>query len=62
VGSVVLESASEIFKDIFKEAHLLIYGVLLVVVVLFLPEGIVGTLAARLRRRALFGGIKASTT
>jgi len=33
-----------------------------VVVVLFLPEGIVGTLAARLRRRAMFGGIKASTT
>jgi len=59
VGSVVLESASEIFKNIFKEAHLLIYGVLLVVVVLFLPEGIVGTLAAYLRRRAMFGGIGA---
>ncbi len=58
VGSVVLESASELFKDIFKEAHLLIYGVLLVVVVLFLPEGIVGTLAAFLRRRAMFGGGK----
>jgi branched-chain amino acid transport system permease protein len=59
VGSVVLESASEIFKNIFKEAHLLIYGVLLVVVVLFLPEGIVGSLAAFLRRRALLGGLKA---
>lgn len=58
VGSVVLESASELFKDIFKEAHLLIYGVLLVVVVLFLPEGIVGTLTAFLRRRAMFGGIR----
>jgi len=33
--------------------------VLLVVVVLFLPEGIVGTLAAFLRRRARFGGMKA---
>ena len=61
VGSVVLESASEMFKNVFKEAHLLIYGVLLVVVVLFLPEGIVGTLAAFLRRRARFGGMKAST-
>jgi len=59
VGSVVLESASEMFKNVFKEAHLLIYGVLLVVVVLFLPEGIVGTLSAFLRRRALFGGIRA---
>jgi len=27
VGSVVLETASEIFKNTFKEAHLLIYGV-----------------------------------
>jgi len=59
VGSVVLESAAELFKDVFKEAHLLIYGVLLVVVVLFLPEGIVGTLTALLRRRAMFGGMKA---
>jgi branched-chain amino acid transport system permease protein len=59
VGAVVLESAAELFKDIFKEAHLLIYGVLLVVVVLFLPEGIVGTLGAFLRRRAIFGGMKA---
>jgi len=60
VGSVVLESAAELFKNFFKEAHLLIYGVLLVVVVLFLPEGIIGTLGALLRRRALLGGIKAS--
>jgi branched-chain amino acid transport system permease protein len=53
VGSVILETASELFKNLFQEAHLLIYGVLLVVVVLFLPEGIVGTLAQRLRRRAV---------
>ena len=59
VGSVVLESASEIFKNVFKEAHLLIYGVLLVVVVLFLPEGIIGAITAFLRRRAMFGGMKA---
>jgi len=30
-----------------------------VVVVLFLPEGIIGTITALLRRRAMFGGIKA---
>ena len=51
VGSVVLETASEVFKNIFKEAHLLIYGALLIVVVLFLPEGIVGSITAALRRR-----------
>lgn len=50
VGSVVLESAAEVFKNIFQEAHLLIYGVLIVIVVLFLPEGIVGTISQRMRR------------
>jgi hypothetical protein len=48
VGSVVLESAAEIFKNVFKEAHLMIYGVLIVVVVLFMPEGIVGTIVRKL--------------
>ena len=37
------------FKNVFKEAHLLIYGILVVLVVLFLPEGIVGTLIRKLR-------------
>ena len=55
VGSVVLETASEIFKNTFKEAHLLIYGVLLVVVVLFMPGGIVGTITGFLRRREMPG-------
>ncbi|TMQ24216.1 MAG: branched-chain amino acid ABC transporter permease [Deltaproteobacteria bacterium] len=45
VGAIVLVPAEELFKNVFEEAHLLIYGVLIVVVVLFLPEGIVGTVA-----------------
>ena len=49
IGSIVLEIAAEIFKNIFKEAHLLIYGVPIVVVVLFLPEGIMGTITNKLR-------------
>jgi branched-chain amino acid transport system permease protein len=53
VGAVVLETASEIFKNTFKEAHLLIFGVLLVVVVLFLPEGIMGTVTKLLFRNAV---------
>ncbi|MGA3210697.1 MAG: branched-chain amino acid ABC transporter permease [Terriglobales bacterium] len=48
VGSVVLESAAEVFKSVFREAHLLIYGVLIIVVVLFMPEGIVGTITRRM--------------
>ncbi len=51
VGAVLLETASELFKNVFHEAHLLIYGVLIVLVVLFLPEGIVGTVAGWWRRR-----------
>jgi len=43
VGAIVLETAQELFKAQFHEAYQLIYGVLLVVVVLFLPEGIVGS-------------------
>jgi branched-chain amino acid transport system permease protein len=51
LGAVVLETASEVFKSVFHEAHLLIYGILLVVVVMFLPEGIVGTVNSWMRRR-----------
>ncbi len=51
LGAVVLETASEVFKNVFHEAHLLIYGILLVVVVMFLPEGIVGSVNSWLRRR-----------
>jgi branched-chain amino acid transport system permease protein len=51
VGSLLLETASELFKNVFHEAHLLIYGVLIVLVVLFLPEGIVGAVSGWWRRR-----------
>lgn len=44
VGAMLLIGASELFKTRFQESHLLIYGVLIVLVVLFLPEGIVGGL------------------
>jgi branched-chain amino acid transport system permease protein len=52
LGSVVLETAAEVFKNTFDEAHLLIYGGLLVVVVLYMPEGIVGAVRGALRRFA----------
>jgi branched-chain amino acid transport system permease protein len=51
VGALLLEPASELFKNVFHEAHQLIYGVLIVLVVLFLPEGIVGTVARHWRAR-----------
>lgn len=52
VGAVLLLSASEVFKNQFQESHLLIYGVLIVVVVLFMPEGIVGGLQHLFRKRS----------
>jgi branched-chain amino acid transport system permease protein len=51
VGAILLLGAVEIFKNQFRESHLLIYGVLIVLVVLFLPEGIVGGLGQHLRGR-----------
>jgi branched-chain amino acid transport system permease protein len=52
VGAVLLLGASELFKNQFQESHLLIYGILIVLVVLFLPEGIVGGLQHLFRRKA----------
>jgi branched-chain amino acid transport system permease protein len=52
VGAVLLLTASEVFKNKFQESHLLTYGILIVLVVLFLPEGIVGGLKNLFRRKA----------
>jgi branched-chain amino acid transport system permease protein len=41
IGSALLTLSSELFKAFFREGHLLIYGLLLVFVVLFLPGGLV---------------------
>jgi branched-chain amino acid transport system permease protein len=51
VGAILLTTASELFKVGFGEIHLLIYGALIVIVVLFLPEGIVGSLEQRMQRQ-----------
>ncbi|HET6843326.1 MAG TPA: branched-chain amino acid ABC transporter permease [Candidatus Angelobacter sp.] len=59
-GAVLLLTASEVFKNQFREGHLLIYGVLIVLVVLFLPDGIVGGLQRLLRRRNPPGSLPGS--
>jgi branched-chain amino acid transport system permease protein len=52
VGALVLIGAGEVFRTTFAEANMLIYGILILVVVLFVPRGIVGELARRhIRRR-----------
>ena len=42
LGAVLLKLSSEVFRNEFAQANLLIYGVLLVVVILFMPGGLMG--------------------
>ena len=44
LGAIVLKLSSEVFRTFFEEANLLIYGALLIVVILFMPGGIIGGL------------------
>jgi branched-chain amino acid transport system permease protein len=42
LGAVLLKLSSEVFRNEFAQANLLIYGALLVLVVLFMPDGLMG--------------------
>ena len=42
VGAALITVAAELFRNVFAEANLLIYGALIVIVVLFAPSGILG--------------------
>ncbi|HTS81328.1 MAG TPA: branched-chain amino acid ABC transporter permease [Myxococcaceae bacterium] len=54
LGSIVLTLTSEIFKNYFEHTHLVVYGLLLIVVVIFVPGGLVSLFQRRgqLRRQA----------
>jgi branched-chain amino acid transport system permease protein len=62
LGSAVLILTSEVFKSYFEQAHLVVYGLLLVVVVLALPGGVVSLFQRRwgLRRHAGPVGVRPS--
>ena len=49
LGAVLLKLSSEIFRNEFAQANLLIYGALLVIVILFMPDGLMGGLRRLLR-------------
>lgn len=51
LGAVLLKLSSEVFRNEFSRANLLIYGALLVIVILFMPGGLMGGL----RRVLKFG-------
>ncbi len=51
IGAALITVAAELFRNVFAEANLLIYGALIVVVVLFAPSGILGEAQRWLVRR-----------
>ncbi|SFU48844.1 branched-chain amino acid ABC transporter permease [Halomonas korlensis] len=52
VGAFLLVGSGEVFRTTFAEANMLIYGLLIMLVVMFMPRGIVGEPARYLIRRA----------
>ena len=52
LGAVLLKLSSEIFRNEFAQANLLIYGALLILIILFMPDGLTGGFR---RVAALFG-------
>lgn len=51
LGAALLTIAAELFRNTFAEANLLIYGLLILLVVLFVPRGLAGALQRRAIRR-----------
>jgi branched-chain amino acid transport system permease protein len=52
LGAVLLKLSSEVFRNYFEQANLLIYGALLILVILFMPDGLVGGFRKIFRARA----------
>jgi len=52
IGAIVLVLISEALRASIAQAHLLVYGILVIVVILVMPDGFLGFIAHRLRRKA----------
>jgi branched-chain amino acid transport system permease protein len=61
IGALVLLTCQELFRSAFQQASLLIYGVIIVLIVRFAPDGLSGWFAATWRRfrhgRRAVGGL-----
>ena len=53
MGAILLKVSSEIFRNVFKQANLLIYGLLLIAIILFMPDGLMGGVKKWMRARAV---------
>lgn len=51
IGAILIIGSGEIFRTTFAEANMLIYGLLIMLVIMFMPRGIVGEPARHLIRR-----------
>jgi len=51
IGAILLGSISEFLKLLIPYGHLLVYGIIIIVVILFFPRGIVGTLGKHFQKR-----------
>lgn len=50
-GAALLTLAGELFRNVFAQANLLVYGVLIVLVIMYMPDGVMGEVRKRLVRR-----------
>jgi branched-chain amino acid transport system permease protein len=57
-GALLLVGSRELFRGAFDEANLLIYGVLVLIVILFAPRGLVGELTRSAVRRRYASGTR----
>jgi branched-chain amino acid transport system permease protein len=53
VGAVLYILMSEVFRVLLKSGHLLFFGILICVIIIFFPQGIVGTVREKLAGRRL---------
>lgn len=49
IGAIVLGFASEYLKLIMPYGHLIIYGIIIILIILFLPKGIFGSLKSKIQ-------------
>jgi branched-chain amino acid transport system permease protein len=47
LGAVILRTLEEVLRVLLREGYLIVYGIILMVVILYLPGGIAGLLARK---------------
>lgn len=61
VGAILLGLVSEYLKLIMPYGHLIVYGVIIVLVVLFMPQGITRPILRWLNRKTSVGGVNSAS-